>query len=300
MSHPITDRPVVAGVDGSDRSLQGARLAAHEARLRNAPLHLVHAMPWPLRGVLTPPPPGTDLHALLRGSAEAVLRGAAAGAGAVLGAERITQSVVEGDPAEVLRAASADAQLLVLGIRGVGGVAGLVVGSTTTAVVTTAGCPVLVLPDDTSVTVSRRRSVVVGVEGRPGDEEVLAFAVAEAAVRATDLIAVHTWQDVRLEAAFETEGSLLDWGSVRDGEERVLAEALAGWRDEQPEVEIREVVLRDRTAHGLLAASLTAELLVVGHRPRHRLATLGSTTHGVLHRASCPLAVVPLTAEAGR
>jgi nucleotide-binding universal stress UspA family protein len=41
----------------------------------------------------------------------------------------------------------------------------------------------------------------------------------------------------------------------------------------------------------LTAASLTAPLLVVGHRRRR---SSGSTTHGVLHRAGCPVAVVPL------
>ncbi|MCZ2839147.1 universal stress protein [Modestobacter sp. VKM Ac-2985] len=296
MSNPTTGQPVVAGVDGSDRSLHGVRLAAEEARLRDAPLRLVHAMPWPLRGIVTPPPPGTDLHALLRGSAEAVLQGPAAEAEAVLGAERVTRSVVEGPPAEALCAASADAQLLVVGSRGGGGVTGLAVGSTATGVVAAAQCPVLVLPDDTGVTVSRRRSVVVGVEGRPGDDEVLAFAVTEAAVRDTDLIAVHVWQDVRLEAAHEALSPPVDWGGVRAAEERVLAETLAGWRAEEPDLEIREVVLRDRTARGLLMVALTAELLVVGHRRRHRLAAFGSTTHGVLHRAGCPLAVVPVTA----
>jgi nucleotide-binding universal stress UspA family protein len=50
----------------------------------------------------------------------------------------------------------------------------------------------------------------------------------------------------------------------------------------------------DRPAPALLDASTAAELLVVGHRHRGRLARLGSTTNGVLHRASCPVAVVPL------
>jgi nucleotide-binding universal stress UspA family protein len=59
-------------------------------------------------------------------------------------------------------------------------------------------------------------------------------------------------------------------------------------------VEVREVVVRDKPARALVAAGLTAELLVIGHRPRHRL---GSTTHGVLHRTSCPVAVVPIRQE---
>jgi nucleotide-binding universal stress UspA family protein len=162
-------------------------------------------------------------------------------------------------------------------------------------VAATAGCPVIVLPDETFVTVSRRRSVVVGVEGRSGDEEVLAFAFDEAAARGTDLVAVHAWRDVRLDATYESISPLVDWSSIGADEHRVLAEALAGWRDKHPDVVVREVVVRDKAARGLPAAALTAELLVIGHRRRNRLATLGSTTHAVLHRATSPLAVVPLS-----
>jgi nucleotide-binding universal stress UspA family protein len=295
MSHPTSGRPVVAAIDGSEGSLRSAHLAAEEARLRNAPLELVTALPGSSVGlVATAPPPGTDVPVTLLTSAESVHQSVAAEVTPVLGHDRVTYRVVNDTAPAALREASATAQLLVLGSRGAGGVAGLVVGSTANAVVAAAGCPVIVLPDDTFVRVSQRRSVVVGVEGRPGDEEVLAFAFDEAAARGTDLIAVHAWQDVRLEATYQSISPLVDWSSVRADEERVLAEALSGWRDKQPDIVVREVTLRDKAARGLLAAALTAELLVIGHRRRNRLATLGSTTHGVLHRASCPLALVPL------
>jgi nucleotide-binding universal stress UspA family protein len=297
---PAGSRPVVAAVDGSESSRHGAHLAAEEARLRDAPLELVTVLPWPGLGVVTQLQPGTDLSTAVLADAESVLRSVAAEVAPGPGAERVPWRVVQDTAVDGLRAVSQTAQLLVLGSRGVGGVAGLVVGSTATAVVAAAGCPVLVLPDDTAARVSRRRSVVVGVEGGPGDEEVLAFAFGEAVARGTDLVAVHAWQDVRLDAAHQSISPLVDWGSVCADEERVVAEALAGWRDEHPDVAVCEVTVRDRPSRGLLAAALTAELLVIGHRRRNRLATLGSTTHGVLHRAPCPLAVVPVAAEAGR
>jgi nucleotide-binding universal stress UspA family protein len=136
--------------------------------------------------------------------------------------------------------------------------------------------------------------VVVGVAGTPEDEEVLAFAFAEAAARSTDVVAVHAWRDVTLEASVGGFGPLVDWAGVQADEQRLLAEALAGWRDKEPDVEVREVVVRDRPAAALLDAAATAELLVIGHRQRGLLARLGSTTHAVLHRAACPVAVVPL------
>jgi nucleotide-binding universal stress UspA family protein len=214
----------------------------------------------------------------------------------VVGGGRTSWSVLDGRPAELLRAASAEAHLIGLGARGARGArgaGGLLLGSTASGVVAGASCPVIVLPDDTSVTVGQRRSVVVGVKGR-SDDDVLAFAFDEAAARDTDLIAVHAWQDTAVDPAYPTISPLIDWARVGDQEERVLAEALAGWRDKRPDVVVREVVLRDKPARGLLAAALTAQLLVVGHRRRNRLATLTSTTHGVLHRAAGPVAVVPV------
>jgi nucleotide-binding universal stress UspA family protein len=299
MTHRPGGRPVIAAIDGSEGSLRGARLAAEEARLRGAALELLTALPWSSLGVRTSPSAG-DLPAAVLRNAESMLEDVSTDLAPVAGAGGVSWSVVERRPVDALRDASARAQLLVLGSRGAGGVAGLLVGSTATAVVPAAECPVLVLPDETSVTVSQRRSVVVGVEGRSGDEEVLGAAFDEAAARDTDLIAVHAWQDVRVGASFEVISPLVDWAGVLADEERVLAEALAGWREKQPDVVVREVVVRDRTAHALLAAALTAELLVVGHRRRNRLAALGSTAHGVLHRTSCPLLVVPVGPGAGQ
>ncbi|MCU1606456.1 MAG: uspa protein [Modestobacter sp.] len=258
-----------------------------------APLRLIHALPSPFSGIRTSAAT-SDVLAALRASAEDVLRSVAAEVSSVAGAGGVTWSVREGRSIEVLRAASAEAQLLVLGSRGVGGVAGLLLGSTASGVVTRTSCPVIVLPDDTTVWVSERRSVVVGVEGRPGDDAVIAFAVDEAAALRTDVIALHAWQETELDPTYLSVGPLVDWAGFRADEGRVLTDALAGWRDKQPDVVIREVVLRDRAAHGLVAAALTAQLLVVGYPERNRIAALTSTTHGVLHRAACPVAVIPL------
>jgi nucleotide-binding universal stress UspA family protein len=287
-------RPVVVGVDGSDGSRAALALATEEARRRNAPLRLLHALSWPLSGTAAVVSPDSRLRTMLEAGAQTFLRTAADGAADVLGSDRVSWSVADDDPVTALHTASSEAQLLVVGSRGVGGVAGLLLGSTANGLVTDAACPVVVLPDPTSVVVSPRSSVVVGVEGRPGDEAVLAFAFGEAAARGTDLVAVHAWQDAALETSFESMSPLVDWAGVLLDEERVLAEALAGWRDEEPDVAVREVVLRERTARALVSVSLTAELLVVGHRRRRPLARLGSTTHGVLHRAGCPVAVVPV------
>jgi nucleotide-binding universal stress UspA family protein len=77
-------------------------------------------------------------------------------------------------------------------------------------------------------------------------------------------------------------------------EQAYLDDALDGWPDRFPTVPVRRVVEHDRPAAALIAAALTAELLVVGHRQRGLLDRLGSVAHAVVHRSVCPVLVVPL------
>jgi len=124
---------------------------------------------------------------------------------------------------------SAGAELIVLGSRGLGGVGGLFLGSTANRMVSHALCPVIVLPDDSDVLVRERRSVVVGIRGRQIDEEVLAFAFSEAAARGTDLVAVHAWQEVVMDAPLRSP--MIDWADVVAHDEQVLTEGLASWTE---------------------------------------------------------------------
>ena len=287
--------PVVVGIDGSEAAAAAARFGMDEARRRSAPLHLVTAVPRPSDrlAALLPDAHVTSLVQVAQSIAQTTVDALGAEAGDV----PVITRVVVGHAVDVLGAGSAEAQLIVLGSRGAGGMVGVLLGSTASRVVAQACCPVAVLPDDPDVLVRDRRTVVVGVEGREGDEDVLAVAFAEAATRATDLLVVHAWQEVVLDVPLRTVSPLADWAGVVADEERVLAEALAGWRDKEPDVPVREAVVRDRTAPALVAASMTAELLVMGHRTGR---FLGSTTQSVLNRASCPAVVVPIGAGGNR
>lgn len=292
------DRPIVVGIDGSRDAEWAGEWAARQARDRGRPLLLVHCLTWPYEGVTVS---GRDAEVAsgLHSGAESLLRAMADELGSILPRDRIDWRVEQGDPVGVLCTESATADVVVVGARGIGGVAGLLVGSTATALAASAHCPVVVLPDGSTVLASARRSVVVGVEGRGRDEEVLEFAFTEAAARGTDLVAVHVWQDAALGPGIRTVGPLVDWATVAADEQRILAEAIGGWREKQPDVDVREVVVRGRTAASLVAAAMTAELLVVGRPPHGPIGRLGSATHGVLHRAGCPVAVVPVSDTAG-
>lgn len=284
---------VVVGVDGSEPSVQAAVYAAEAARRRGAGLLVVHVTPWQAAGTALPMA-DREAKERFQESATLLVRAAADSVRQATGMSDVTAAVVDDYPVDGLVALSADAALVVIGRRGMAGVPGLLLGSTAGAVASHAQCPVVALPDDPEESAVHRSTVVVGVEGRAGDEEVLAFAVQEAAARGTGVIALHAWREPVLEATLGDFGPLVNANSVSEDERRLLAETVAGWRTRAGDVAIQEVVVRDRPAAALLAASTDAELLVVGHRHRGRLARLGSTTHGVLHRASCPIAVVPL------
>lgn len=291
-------RPIVVGIDGSRAAERAARWAAEQARDRRARLQLVHTLTWPYAGVAVSTDEDRDVADGLHSGAEQLLDTLAGELTAVLPRERIGWRIEQGDPVAALCADASRAQEIVLGGRGIGGLTGLLVGSTATAVAMAAHCPVVVLPDESTASVSDRRSVVVAVEAEGRDEDVLAFAFAEAAARGTDVVAVHAWQDAGVDAGIHTVSPLLDWADVSADAQRLLAESLAGWREKEPDVPVREVVVRERTAQALLAVGLTAQLLVVGRTPHGRLPRFGSATHAVLHRAGCPVAVVPVTSRA--
>jgi nucleotide-binding universal stress UspA family protein len=283
---------VVVGVDGSESSMQAAVHGARCARRRGLGVLLVHVTPH--GGDDARPLAGREVRERYADSAGALVQAAAERVREATGLADVTSSVVEDHPVDGLLALSADAALVVTGRRGTGGLPGLVLGSTAGALVQHALCPVIALPDRAAAVDDATASVVVGVAGRPGDEQVLAFALAEAAAGGAVLRAVHAWRDLPLESVVGGFGPLVDWGAVEAQERQLLADAVAPWRREAPGVAIEEELLRDGAAAALLSASAGAELLVVGHRHRSRLARLGSTTHAVLHRADAPVAVVPI------
>jgi nucleotide-binding universal stress UspA family protein len=78
-----------------------------------------------------------------------------------------------------------------------------------------------------------------------------------------------------------------------------LSEALAGWREKYPDVAVHSGVVSEHPAAGLVKESAAQYLLVVGSRGRHALTgtLLGSVSQGVLHHATCPVAVIPTHAD---
>lgn len=134
-------RPVVVGIDGSDAAAPALRAAIDEARLHGAPVVAVHVWHVPVGEYLAGFAPPPDEPALRAECARQLLA-------AAVGDEEVEQVLVESDapgPALVAAAAARDAQLLVVGARGLGAFRGLVEGSVSRYCSTHARCPVLVV-----------------------------------------------------------------------------------------------------------------------------------------------------------
>ena len=143
---PPESHRVVVGVDGSDSSVAALEWAARQAELTGAVLQVVTSWEWPtaVGWAAAPVPddyqPGED--------AERVLQDAIAPVRAAHSGIDIRTTVVEGHPAPVLVEASRGADLLVVGSRGHGQFAGMLLGSVSEHCVGSAHCPVLVLHGD--------------------------------------------------------------------------------------------------------------------------------------------------------
>ncbi|MPZ25417.1 MAG: universal stress protein [Micromonosporaceae bacterium] len=285
---------VVVGVDGSEASRAAIALGAREARLHGHRLRLVHAFVWPLLGVHLGPSPEGPADGGLAADADRVLAGALAHAAAVDPDLPVAGEVVTGNVVPVLLAEAERAALVVVGDRGLGGFAGLLVGSVAIQVVAHARGPVLVARGAADAT-DAGGPVVVGVDGSANSAEAVEFGFAEAAARGAELVALRSWSG-RLPQEQEQELPLIyDVDDVLAEQARRLAGWVAPARARFPGVIVHEQARHGRPARALVEASATAQLVVVGARGRGGFAglLLGSVSQAVLHHAGCPVAIVP-------
>ncbi|MFI2642230.1 universal stress protein [Streptomyces sp. NPDC018610] len=293
--------PVVAAVDGSDDSLRALEWALDAAGRRQAPLHAVHVRQyaaWFQPDVLVAGPPQGDEDPVLD-QARAHMAGHGPGTAGV----EVRYVGLDGLPGALLPELGATAQLLVLGSRGRGGFASLLLGSNGLAVARDADCPVVVVPRPGRAAQGEAQAgpgprVVVGVNVDSPDEAVLAFAFTEAALRGARLqvLAAYPWPGQQWLMPGEIAPPVIDQDAV-ENETRTLVEGfLAPHRARHAEVPADLTVAPGDAAGQLVAASQEADLVVVGRHRRRLLAParmLGSVTHAVLLHAVSPIAVVP-------
>ncbi|AQT70659.1 MULTISPECIES: universal stress protein [Streptomyces] len=287
-------RTLVVGVDGSPESRTAADWAAREAVRRDLRVHVVHAWLWQPLAV-----PVVQDRAVEARRAREILEETEAELTRRHPTLALTAEVVPDVPVPALLRAAKEAEMLVLGSRGYGAVAGFLLGSYGQQLIAAAECPVVSVRAGRGGPVSAAdgAEVVVGQQG--GVEEsadVLRFAFEAAAAHGAPLRAVRAWS---LPPVYGySPGSL--WvanqlGGLEPFEKDALEQALEPWRSRYPEVDVVAHVEQGSAGHALLSAASDARLLVVGRRVRDSVlgTRIGSVAHAVLHHAACPVAVVP-------
>ncbi|MFI6060675.1 universal stress protein [Streptomyces sp. NPDC051286] len=296
-------RTITVGFDGSPESRAAAEWSAREAKLRGLPVRLVQV--WE-------PVPGPMAQAPLLGVetqqhwTERVPREAAEGLRLRHPGVEVTTEHVTGRPAEALARVAQDAELLVLGSRGLGGLGGFLVGSVGLAAVASTERPVVLVRAGEQATDEHEmdkggipstaapfRPVVLGLDVGSPDEALIGFALDAATRRNVPLRVVHGWNPppyyaygMALEAAVQRE--------LAEVNSTVLTEELRPWRQKFPDVEIVAESRYGSPSNLLIDASREASLVVVGRRIRRSSvgAHIGTVTHAVLHHATAPVAVV--------
>ncbi|MFF4986711.1 universal stress protein [Streptosporangium saharense] len=279
---------VVVGTDGSPSAEAAVGWAAEDAARRGSALRIVHIREDWRRG--TP----QELEETLEGEARGVLEAAADLARGRAPGLTVTTSLETGRPVEVLRREAEDAEQLVIGSRGRGGFAGLLLGSVSLSLAGHVAVPVVVVRGEKH---EEHGEVLVGFDGSPESEAALEYAFEEAARRGARLRALHGWQLPVMAVGSIAYTPLIE--DISGTEERLATEILTPWRERYPRVEVRQAVLFEHPVLALNEASATADLVVVGSRGLGGFgsAVLGSVSHGVLHHAACPVAVVRAKTE---
>jgi len=278
---------IIVGIDGSPESDAAVNWAAHDAAIRGLPLTVVHvespaAATWSQAPVLEESPEEQQAEGRsLLAHASAIARDAIADTARVHIAGELLSSPT---PVPTLVDQSKDAELIVVGSRGRGALSRSLLGSVSSGLIRHAHCPVALIRDEDP---QLPDPVLVGIDGSTSD---LATAIAfeEASLRNVELIALHTWNDIDMNAI-----PGYDWSPTTAKEGHLLAEALAGWQQRYPNVSVQNRLVSDRAAHALVDASQSAQLVVVGSHGSGALAgmLLGSVSNAVVQAVQRPVIV---------
>ncbi len=281
------ENAVLVAIDDEDPDMLLLGWAAAEAAFRGTRLVICHVCEWQPGGQ-APRPMYEDGAPDLRLGPERVV-------GAALDAVReaypdlpVSGAIGTGSPVRGLRTVAGEAAMMVVGARGIGGFAGLLMGSVSGQLAEHAACPVAVVRPATPGAVD----VVVGIDGSPASARALELGLAEARRTGGTLIALHAYRYPPVAAAYAPNpGYGAD--SQREVAEQTLTDALGDVEGRNPDVKIERRVDHGPAARVLLGAADGAAVLVVGARGMGGFTGLiaGSVSQQVLRHAHCPVLV---------
>lgn len=295
---PAPAGSIVVGVDGSEQSDQALVWAVRQAGLEHRTLTLVHAAHLNAGGDTGLV--GLDVGQLLedlRLWGRELLRTATDRVTALDPEVRVHPVLSTDDPREALLSLAKHAAMLVIGSRGRGTMASLLLGSVSVAVSKRAACPVVVVRHPHTglpgVPATPGRGVLVGIDGTAEAQGAVEFAYRTASFRQLPLTAIHVfWDMARIEADQHEVG---DDEPGLDDLRALLAESVAGMQEKFPDVQDQVRLVRGFRDRQLIRESAGMDLLVMGSRQRGFMGEFvyGSVSPTVVEHAACDVAVVP-------
>jgi nucleotide-binding universal stress UspA family protein len=283
-------QPVVVAVDGSERNRSAVGWAAHEAAARGCGMVLVnatasHLVPTPRLPVRSREEQVLDMLTDVRNEVRHILA-----------EESVSIVAASGDPVEVLldQVAETDAELLVVGKRGLGGFARVIVGSTSIALAGRSPVPVAIVPDLWEQSRHEGRPVVLGIDPDKADHQPIDTAFRRARRLGVALVAVHGWE---APSTYSWDAATVT-GAVTEREQQAAARfdgLLDEWRERHPDVAVRPMRVHKHPAAAILEAAEESQVIVLGRHPAGVFGgfAFGSVARAVLHYAECPVITVP-------
>ena len=266
-------RRVVVGVSGED-SRGAVRWAAGEAQARHDELCLVTALPTSSAAGHECP---DEVARTRRADAVRLLTDLKREVSSARPDLVVVTDVATGSPAAVLRDATDEADLPVVGADEASPFVEAITGSVPGDLLTTSRCPLAVVPGRTRTEPPASAGVVVALDESVTAQAALAYGYVAAARSGTSLTILHC----------------VATGHV--GEAAALAQArlLIAYGELYPDVDVTIDVVPGDPRDALVTASRRASLLVLGSRGRGPLASglFGSVSRDLIRRSGCPVVI---------